>query len=69
MPWQARIEAPAIVDYATTAEVRTAVGGFVVAIHVQPDQVVQKGDLLATLSNPELETDIESLRMDIQTNS
>ena len=67
MPWQARIEAPAIVDYATTAEVRTAVGGFVVAIHVQPDQVVQKGDLLATLSNPELETDIESLRMDIQT--
>jgi putative peptide zinc metalloprotease protein len=66
LPWHARIEAPAIVDYATISEVRTSVGGFVVAIHVQPDQFVEKGDLLATLSNPELETDIQSLRMDIQ---
>jgi len=67
VPWHARIEAPAIVEFATTAEVRTPVRGFVVAIHVAPDQFVQQGDLLATLNNPELDADIETLRLEIQT--
>lgn len=67
MPWHARVNAPAIVDFSKTIEVRTPVGGFFRKVHVDLDQVVEKGDLIATLENPELRADIESLRIDLRT--
>lgn len=67
MPWYARVQAPAIVDYATKAEIRTPVGGFVKQLHVNNDQLVEQGDLIASLRNDELMADIEMLKMQIQT--
>ena len=67
LPWYARVQAPAIVDYATRSEVRTPVGGFVDQIFVKPDQAVKRGALIATLRNRELLADIEMLQMQIRT--
>ncbi len=66
VPWHARIEAPAIVNFRTIADVRSPVGGFVRTIHVRPDQAVAAGDLIATLENPELEFEIKRLEIDLE---
>ncbi|MEM7455660.1 MAG: biotin/lipoyl-binding protein [Planctomycetota bacterium] len=66
-PWHARISAPAIVDYSELVVLRTPVGGFVREIHVKPDQHVEEGDLIARLENVELESEIQRVRIEIET--
>lgn len=64
-PWHSRIEAPAIVDFHAVHEVRTPVSGFVREILIEPGQSVKKGDLLVRLENPELQNEIDDLRLAI----
>lgn len=53
--------APGVVDFAAAQHVRVAADGFLVRLHATPGQPVQAGDLLAELSNPELEAELSEL--------
>lgn len=53
-PWYARVQAPAVVDFYPLTEIRTPAGGFVEQIHVMDGQAVKAGQLLLSLSNPDL---------------
>ncbi|NND98783.1 MAG: HlyD family efflux transporter periplasmic adaptor subunit [Pirellulaceae bacterium] len=49
------ITAPIVIEYEPLTVLRSETTGFVDRIHVEPDQIVQAGDVLITLRNPELE--------------
>lgn len=53
--------APAIVQLANEAIIRSDASGFVTAIHVVEGQTVAKGDLLLELDNPELANELVEL--------
>jgi putative peptide zinc metalloprotease protein len=63
-PWTPVQSLPAIVDYADAAVVRAVSPGFVHALHVAQDQRVEAGEILITLDNPDLSSDLQ--RLDIQ---
>jgi putative peptide zinc metalloprotease protein len=69
-PWYSRVKAHAIVEFQNSSEIRTPVGGFLEEIFVKQGQLVKKGQILARLSNPHLDADVEKLMIDIEsTNS
>lgn len=59
------VSAPFVVDYDPYAIVRAKAPGFVNTIHVTEGQTVDAGQLLVTLTNPELEHQLQSLEIDI----
>lgn len=66
VPWCSTATAPVLVDYYPQLEVRAAVPGFVHQVHVQPGQCVEKGQLLITMTNVELDTYAKQLESDIE---
>ncbi|MGI9518414.1 MAG: HlyD family efflux transporter periplasmic adaptor subunit [Pirellulaceae bacterium] len=54
------ITAPAVIEYADLQVLRNESAGFVQSIEVEPDQLVEQGELLLVLSNPDLETELAS---------
>ncbi len=66
VPWNARIKAPAIVDFATNTEIRMPVGGFLRELCVANDQSVVTGQLLARLENRDLLADVGKMKIEIQ---
>jgi putative peptide zinc metalloprotease protein len=66
VPWNARIKAPAIVDFATNTEIRMPVGGFLREIFVANDQSVVSGQLLARLENRDLVADVRKMKIELQ---
>ena len=68
VPWNARIKAPAIIDFATNTEIRMPVGGFLKEIYVANDELVVAGQLLARLENRELTADVRKMQIELQEN-
>ena len=66
IPWPFAVKAPAIVDYQAGGVVRTEVAGFVKHVHVHSGERVQQGQLLAELTNPQLEAETNRLRYVLQ---
>ena len=60
------VTAPIVIDYEPLSVVRANAAGFAASIHVSDGESVEKGDLLVTLINPELEHELSSLEIDIQ---
>ena len=60
------VTAPLIIDYQPVLVVRCKTSGFVSEITVADGDPVQKGQVLAKLSNPDLENELQSLRVDLQ---
>ncbi len=60
------VAAPIVVDFDPLGIVRAKATGFANTIHVHDGQRVQKGDVLLTLENPELELELKSLLIDIR---
>ena len=60
------VSAPIVIDYEPLHIIRSNAEGFVENIHVTDGQAINEGDLLVTLSNPELKHELRSLKIDIQ---
>ena len=60
------VSAPIVIEYELLSVVRSNASGFAKSIHVVDGQMVQEGDLLVTLENPELEQELKSLLLDIE---
>ena len=60
------VSAPIVIDYEPLHIVRSKSKGFVGDIHVRDGQAVEEGQLLVTLTNPELKHDHKSLLIDIR---
>ena len=60
------VSAPIVIEYELLSVVRSNAAGFVKTIHVVDGQMVEEGDLLVTLENPELEQELSSLLIDIE---
>ncbi len=60
------ITAPVVVDFKPHKIIRSASSGFARMIHVDNGQVVNQGELLLSLENPELEAEYNSLLIDIR---
>lgn len=63
--WPEELVLPAVVDYVPAETVRCAVSGFVTNVDVTPGQNVKAGDVLLTLSNPEVDFEIANLEVQI----
>lgn len=59
------VSAPVVIDYEPLSIVRAEAPGFANQIHVTNGQQVQKGDLLVTLENPDLISELKSVEVDI----
>ena len=59
-----RVEAPAVVEYGGLAEIRAAAPGFVREVHAQAGDFVEQGQIIAVLDNPDLSTELASLRLE-----
>ena len=59
------VSAPVVIEYELLSVVRSNGAGFAKVIHVSDGQMVEKGDLLVTLENPELHQELNSLLVDI----
>ncbi len=57
------ITAPLVIEYADLQVLRNESSGFVQSIEVNKDQLVEQGDLLLVLRNPELETQLTSAQL------
>ncbi len=68
MPWHARIQAPAIVDFVVNTEVRVPVGGFLAEILVDHQELVKPGQLIARLKNLDLVADVKKLEIELLEN-
>ncbi len=68
VPWFARVEAAAVVDYQVSHDVRSPVSGFLERIYVHSGQLVKQGELLARLENRELDVDVEKLQIELVVN-
>ncbi|MFO7905602.1 MAG: efflux RND transporter periplasmic adaptor subunit [Planctomycetota bacterium] len=66
LPWPLPPRASAIVDYQPLTIIRADSPGFLKEIHVQPGQLVTKGELLAVLRNEELALELADLELSIQ---
>lgn len=66
VPWYSRVKAHAFVDYQTTFEIRAAVSGFIDEVCVSTGQKVEKGQVLVKLANPQLDSDVEKLKIEIE---
>ena len=53
-PWPGSMTAPAVVDYAELAQIRSRASGFIAHIHVDDGEAVVEGQLLLELRNEEL---------------
>lgn len=60
------VSAPIVVEYEPMSIVRANARGFAETIHVADGQSVTKGDLLVSLENRELKSELRSLRLDIE---
>ncbi|GJL80452.1 MAG: peptidase M50 [marine bacterium B5-7] len=60
------VNAPAVVSYAEQRTVRSAGEGFVNTVHVRSGEHVPRGTALVTLSNPQLDAEIEDLELKIK---
>jgi len=65
-PWPGSVVAPAVICYEPETIVRTESDGFVEDIRVENAQFVQAGDVLAVLTNQELEQDRALLELAIK---
>jgi len=65
-PAPTNIKAPIVIDYLPRTTVRGKVDGFLDEIHVQQGQFVTAGTELARLRNPELESELESIEIDLR---
>ena len=65
-PGPSVVSAPFVVDYDPHTIIRARAPGFVSELHVIQGQEVVENQLLATLKNPELRHELESLQIDIQ---
>ncbi len=59
------VSAPLVVDYEPLGSIRARVAGFANHIHVTEGQHVEAGQLLVALENPELESELSSLLIDV----
>ena len=66
VPWYSRSTVPLIVDYHPPQEVRVAVDGFLDQNLVSSGDVVTRGQVLALLSNRELELEFQNLLLDLE---
>ncbi|MFO1063163.1 MAG: biotin/lipoyl-binding protein [Pirellulales bacterium] len=64
-PWGLR--APGVIGYANPTVVRSMTEGFLVELPVIDGQPVLKGQLIARLSNPELENELKLTRLKLET--
>jgi putative peptide zinc metalloprotease protein len=60
------VSAPVVIDYEPLSIVRASAPGFANQIHVVNGQAVQEGDLLMTLENPDLKSELKSVEVDIR---
>jgi len=65
VPLPANTKAHGIVSAAGQSEIYSESGGVVSAVHVSPGAVVQAGDVLLTLVNPDLHRDIQQIEAEI----
>ena len=66
VPWYSQASVPVVIDYHPTQEIRCGVSGFLVQCHVKVGDRVEKGDVLATLTNRELELESANLVLEIE---
>lgn len=66
VPWPGAMRAPAVVDYAGHAVIRSATAGFIRRVHVTEGQIVEAGELLVELQNDELATQHRELELALQ---
>lgn len=60
------VTAPVVIDYEPLSIVRAEAPGFANTIHVANGQQVRQGDLLMTLENPDLRSELKSVEVDIE---
>ena len=65
LPWPARFDAPALIDFDAVVPLRTTAGGFVRTVHVAAGEQVRRGQLLAVLENPELSAAHRELELEL----
>ncbi len=64
IPWYSHTNVPVVVDYHPTQEIRCGVNGFLTKCFAKVGDRVHQGDVLATLSNRELELEAENLELE-----
>jgi putative peptide zinc metalloprotease protein len=69
LPWPARFDAPALIDFDAVTPLRTTAGGFVRANHVASGEQVRRGQLLVVLENPELRAAHRELELELAASS
>nr|WP_143548331.1 HlyD family efflux transporter periplasmic adaptor subunit [Rhodopirellula sp. SM50] len=67
VPWYSRGTVPLVVDYHHPREVRIGADGFLDQLSVSVGDVVSRGQLLARLSNRELELEYRDVLLDLET--
>lgn len=65
-PSPSAMSAPVVFDYEPLSIVRSKTHGFASKLHVEDGQTVEKGDLLISLSNPDMQHELTSLQTDIE---
>ena len=65
VPSPSVVSAPVVIEYELLSVVRSNSDGFVKSIHVSDGQMVEEGELLITLENPELQQQLNALLIDI----
>ncbi len=65
--FQPYTRAVAVITYADKEVIRAELEGFVEMVSVENGQVVEKGDILARLFNPDRQTQLKTVRLDIAT--
>jgi putative peptide zinc metalloprotease protein len=61
LPWPGGVVTTGVVDYEPIASIRTETPGFVQTLHVNSGQSVQPGTPLASITNPETETELSGV--------
>lgn len=66
IPWRAAAVEPALIDWADRSDVYAGCAGVLQTLPVRPGSHVEAGNELARLDNPELEPEVELLRMRVE---
>lgn len=66
MPWPGQVVAHGIVDYDPLHVIRIESPGFVERVYVRPGQLVEKGQLLVSLKNDRITSDLEDVGFAIE---
>jgi putative peptide zinc metalloprotease protein len=69
LPIPTVVHVPAVAEYLPETLVRSRADGFVKAVHVKNNALVQEGDLLMELSNPDLTFQLERLQVTLEQNA